>query len=163
MLGAMTESIEHTLDTLCEFLRTQGLTANGGAGADEIAAFERRYNIRLPDDVRAYFERVNGVVGGRDGAWDDEMIALWELSDVRPLNEEIENCLTPSAEQYFVFADWSIWAHGYALRLSAAEKEAPIFIASNPQVERVADSFDDFLRGYIRREPLVLFGAPLGR
>ena len=157
----MAESIQHTLDALSEFLRTQGLTANGGASEDEIAAFERRYKVQLPADVRAYFARVNGVVGGRDGAWDDEMIALWELRDVRPLNEEVEDCQTPAADHYFVFADWSIWAHSYAIHLPPAGNEAPVFIAFNPQIERVANSFDDFLRGYIRRDPSVLFGAPL--
>lgn len=157
----MAEAIQHTLDALCEFLRAQGLTPHGGASEDEIVAFERRYGAGLPADVRAYFAQVNGVVGGRDGAWDDEMIALWELRDVRPLSEEVENCQTPDAEQYFVFGDWSSWAHGYAMRLAATERESPVYIAFIRQVERVAESFTEFLMGYVRRDHAVLFGAPL--
>ena len=156
----MPEAIQHTLDALCEFLRTQGLTPHGGASEAEIVAFERRYGARLPADVRAYFAQVNGVVGGRDGAWDDEMIALWELRDVRPLSEEVESCQTPEAEQCFVFGDWSIWAHGYAIRLAITERVSPVYIAFEPHVERVAESFTEFLQGYVRRDHAVLFGAP---
>jgi hypothetical protein len=157
----MTETSRPILEELSEFLVLQGLTPGGGASEAEIAAFERRYDVLLPADARAYFAQVNGVVGGRDGAWDDEMIALWQLRDVRPLSEEVEHCPTPEAEQYFVFADWSIWAHGYVIRLSASSMEAPVYIAYHPQLERVTVSFDEFLRGYLRRDHRVLFGVPL--
>lgn len=159
-LVAMTDSIQDTLGALSEFLRAQGLVPHGGASEDEIVAFEQRYNVRLPADVRAYFARVNGVVGGRDGAWDDEMIALWELKDVRPLSEEVESCRTPEADRYLVFADWSIWAHAYAIHLDTTGTETPVYIVFNPQVERVADSFNDFLQRYVRRDPAVVFGTP---
>ena len=157
----MAEISRPILDELSEFLIAQGLTPDGGAPETDIVAFERRYGIRLPDDMRAYFARVNGVVGGRDGVWDDEMIALWQLQHVRPLSEEVEHCQTPEAERYFVFADWSIWAHVYAVRLSASVAETPVFITYNPQIERVTASFDEFLRGYLGRDPHVLFGVPL--
>ena len=159
----MAETIATTLEALRGFLQSQGLVVNGGASDEETGEFERRYGVQLPDEVRAYFGRINGVVGGHDGAWDDEMIALWELRDVRPLAEEVENCEVRSAEEYFVFADWSIWAHGYAIRLSGMQEKAPVFIVAKAHVERVANSLEEFLRGYIRRDPRVLYGVPLAR
>ena len=157
----MSDTRSPILDELRKFLVAQRLTPGNGAPEAEIAAFEQRYGVRLPADLRAYFAHANGVVGGRDGAWDDELIGLWQLADVRPLSEEIEDCQTPGADQYFVFADWSIWAHGYVVHLSRAGTEAPVFIAFNPQLERIAESFDEFLRGYVRRDYRLLFGAPL--
>ena len=148
-------------DAVRDFWIDQQLKSNAGVSESELADFERRYTVQLPASVRDYFARLNGVNGGCDGAWDDQMVAAWPLKDVRPLSEECPDMQLPDADRYFAFADWSIWAHAYAVLLSKdPESPTPVFIVAPPTYcLRVADNFLEFWEGYLRRDPSVLFGV----
>jgi hypothetical protein len=150
------------VDTLREYWVRRGLTPAPGVDAAELAAFEARYRLELPADVRAYFLAINGVAGGRDGAWDADMIAFWPLADVQPLSDLVPESPVPSAARYVVFADWSIDAYFYAVRLPARPDEsAPVCIVADTHVEPVAASFREFFTRYIAGDDVVRYGKPL--
>jgi hypothetical protein len=61
------------------------------------------------------------------------------------------------ADSLFVFADWSIIAWFYVVRLCAtAETPTPVYIAAQ-RLTLVADSFEKFLERYLVRDPTVIF------
>ena len=138
----------------------------------ELEVFERRYHVRLPSAMRSFYGDVGGMASG---AWDEELIRFWPLSDVGPVPELLSRCRgipdyggieqsLPGAGSYFVFADYSIWLHVYAVWLSA-ELLGPspvVWIAGGDTWEHLAVSFGEFLQRYAEDLRRVLFpGASL--
>ena len=64
---------------------SQGLEINSGVSREELAAFESRYQVSLPSDLRDYFLTVNGMA---EGVSDDALIRFWSLNEVKPIPEE---------------------------------------------------------------------------
>jgi len=128
------------------------------ASEREIAAFEERYGVRLPSDLRAYFATLNGGDLGREGSMDQEMFSFWRLDQVRTQKELSEG--KGGRSDLFGFADWSIDAHVYVIQLRAhPQQSTPVFIDSGRGLQKVADSFSDFLVGYLRDDESVLYGV----
>lgn len=130
-----------------------GIAEREGVTDADIRAFENRYGVRLPNDLAQYFKTVDGM---NDGEYDDHPMHFWPLSKVRPVTAELSGADPVPYAGLFVFADYSLWAHGYAIRLVDVRANdvaivggaAPIWIAS---------SFSEFLLAYAR-QPESLFG-----
>ncbi len=122
------------------------------ATPSNVAAFEQRYNVRLPSDLRQYFLTLNGGILGHEGSADNELISFWRLDQVEPLARVSER-------ELFAFSDWSIDAHVYAIQLSAdATAPTPIYIDGCGQLIPVASTFAEFVRGYLAGNEHVLYG-----
>src|SRR5689334_1384706 len=91
-------AMSDTFSALRTYWSERGLTPAPGVSAEDLAAFEARYGLRLPPEVRLYFTTVNGVLGGRDGAWDSDLIAFWPLADVQPLSVLMPESRIPDAD-----------------------------------------------------------------
>jgi uncharacterized protein DUF2442/SMI1/KNR4 family protein SUKH-1 len=147
-------------DSLRKEWETQGIANPQLPTSLDLAAFEARHGIRLPTAVAEYFLRVNGTKEGRFGMEDTDLVSFWHLEQIETLAVVSPGDPTPAASSLFVFADWSIEAHAWAVRLSADVTDAtPVMITYGPAQE-VASSFEEFLQGYLRREKRVLFPEP---
>ena len=129
-----------------------------GVDAAAIAAFERRFGVRLPADVRKYFLTTNGTGDFMDGAF----FSFWPLQRVKPLHE-MWMSVGPVRAAYpgcFVFADHSVRRCEFAVRLGDSPQRAgPVFRiseSSNPSGEQVAPSFVDFMERYMEEPEVVL-------
>ena len=117
---------------------------------------------------REYFLVANGTKEGQWGMEDEDLVSFWHFAQIRPLSEPWPSLPASEASGLFVFADWSIDAHQWAIRLNAdAAAPAPIFITYDP-VQPVAASFEQFLDGKPRTckgrsedRPLRVAGAGL--
>jgi hypothetical protein len=78
----------------------------------------------------------------REGVWDEHLIRFWPLVEIRPVEGET-GVLTYS--DYFIFADYSISAHEYGIRLSTSELPEVALIGGLPP-KAVASSFTAFSR-----------------
>lgn len=136
--------------------RRDGLLHDQRPTSDEIDDFERRFEVVLPLDLREYFLRLNGT---GQGMTDDDLISFWRLDELEILTKYGVTDLKDAAE-WFVFADYSIWAHAYAIRLrSDRDAPAPVAICF-PEAFQVASSMADFVSGYLCRDLSVLFTQP---
>ena len=117
----------------------------------EIDSFEGKFDVILPSVVREYFTRVKGTKGGKLGMDDENLFGFWHLDQVQPLSEECpDQYSTSDSSTLFVFADYSIWAFAYAMRLSKKQEgEAAVFIISGERPEQVAPGFTTFLSKYL--------------
>ena len=135
----------------------QGIAPAPGASSEAVRAFEARCGVRLPADVRAYFEAFNGT---GDDVLDREFVAFWSLDRVRTVAEELghQEPVPPPADAFYCFADYSVWCNAYAVRLSADGGAATEVVAvySGVDLIPVAPSFADFLRGYLGPNPAVV-------
>jgi len=135
----------------------RGIANPSVATPEDIAAFEARHRVRLPPAIVDYFLVVNGTREGRWGMEDEDLISFSHLDQVQSLRERYPDDPHPDAAMLFVVADHSIDAWAWAVRLSAdAAAPTPVFIVAFT-VQQIAASFDEYVDGYMRREPSVIF------
>ena len=148
--------------TLPERLRERwavcGVQIRPGVRPKEIRAFESRYRVALPPDLRDYFMTVDGMERG-DG--DEDMLEFLHLGAVKSVPEELANFrgipdygnivnTLSNPEQYFVIADFMITSHVYAIRLSDdASEETPVVLVRGDIHRRIAGSFTEFGERYL--------------
>ena len=153
------------MKSLGELVKThwlrQGIKLSRGAIESEISAFEAKHDVCLPEDMREFFAIVNGFDNRSGEEVDNDMMTFFSLEEIKPLNASDWGVVS-RAESYFVFADWSISAHVYAVRLlkdSAAS--GPVVVVYDALV-KVADSFAEFMQAYLEDNKAVLFPEPQG-
>lgn len=130
---------------------SQGIEVNPGVSTAELTTFESKYGVCLPGDLRDYLLTVDGMA---EGVSDDALIRFWPLNEVKPITEEApaysHSTYIQEPESLFVFADFCIWSHAYAIRLSSeSESPNPIFVIGGEQPEKVFDSFSDLVASYL--------------
>jgi hypothetical protein len=89
-------------------------------------------------------------------------MSFWNLSEIGPVTEKLPahysnpdyrgiEVSLPNAEKFFAFADWSIWCHIYAFKLTEdPHQAAPVVWIDNGQTWHVAfESFEAFLKSYL--------------
>src|SRR5262249_51632366 len=108
----------------------------------------------LPDDFAAYFRTIDGMDTAQS---DQHEIRFWPLSEVRPLTTELNGATSQSAG-LFVFADFLLWSHAYAIRLADGKANEIVIVGGDAPI-RIADSFIEFLTAYCR-QPELLFPKP---
>ena len=146
-------------ETLKQFWLRQGIKLRRGATAAELGAFEVKYNIRLPEDLREYLATVDGFDSSEHLMTDSEVITFLGLDEIRPLSEYWPHVVA-DANNYFVFADYSLAAHVYAIRLDAAVGGNDVVVVYEQSVA-VAGSFSEFIEGYLKSDIAVLFPDPV--
>lgn len=137
---------------------------NHGASEAALAVFEDDYHIRLPKDLREYFAAVNGFDGSVHWMTDENVITFLTLDEMKPLSKAWSPKIA-NAASYFVFADYSLSAHIYAIWLSNdSEADNPVVVAYDDEnLVKVASSFSEFVQGYVEDNNAVLFPEPQGR
>ncbi len=121
-----------------------------GVSPGEIARFEARYGVALPNDVRDYFLAVNGT--GQE--MDPDLYRFWPLIEVN-LVQEILTATNPGQKAYqdcFVFADHCISCWDYAVRLTSDPRQpAPVFRVTGGMLpgEMMRASFREFMEMYV--------------
>lgn len=130
---------------------------NVGVSEIALATFEKKFGVILPADLRNYFLTVNGMP---EGVTDDEMIRFWMLEEVKALPDGAADYASQdyvdNPESLFLFADYSLWAHAYAIRLSASPlTENSIFIIGGDYPILLFRSFSELIDGYLTDKRLM--------
>jgi hypothetical protein len=130
---------------------------NDGVSQDCLAAFEYEFGVVLPADMREFFGTINGLP---DGTTDEEMIRFWTLQEVKPLPIGAPAFATPNyidgPESLFLFADYSLWAHAYAIRLGASDlKKNEIFLVGGDYPVLLFHSFSELIESYLADKSLM--------
>ncbi len=137
---------------------SNGIEINPGVSNEELTAFESNYQVSLPSDLRDYFLTVNGMA---EGVRDDALIRFWSLNEVKPIPETAPAYSDPSyieeAQSLFLFADYCIWSHAYAIRLSFNRQASnPIIIIGEQTPTRMFDTFSELASSYLRAPDSLL-------
>jgi hypothetical protein len=121
-------------------------TRNAVATEEELLAFERVHSIKLQTDPRTYFLRFNGIEEGPD------LFSFWPIDKLIPLERPDLNLI--QGEGYFIFADYLIESHCYAIYLGDDPLlRNRVIIPDLPNIRIIAEDFSDFLELYIRDDP----------
>lgn len=146
-------------ETLKKFWLRQGIKLNSGASQDELDSFEVKHSVRMPEDLRDYFASVNGFDGSEHWMTDENVITFLSLDEVRPVSEYWSPDVA-GGDSYFVFADYSISAYVYAIRLLNVSGGNPVVVLYDRTPIEVAGSFSEFVVGYLAGSNVVLSPEP---
>ena len=126
--------------------RNAGVPVRPGASAGQLADFEAKYGVSLGDDVREYF----GCVDGMDESDADEHgIRFWPIGEASRVDEHLEVDDARLFNGYFVFADYILWSHAYAMKLDAEGIGGNVVVVGGNGPIVVARGFGEFLSVYI--------------
>jgi hypothetical protein len=126
-----------------------------GVSEDEILAFEEKYSVRVPDDMRCFYRTTNGTRVPLYSGQDHESYDFWPLSLVQPDSDY------RWAMSFVDYRERSWW---YAIDLTGeggfGSGTVYFMGAEDGRPLIVARSFSDFLDLYVRSdEPLWPSGA----
>jgi hypothetical protein len=141
-------------DRLRAYWLSIGAKLRQPASPEEIRAFETRYGVHVPRDLRDYFLIVNGL---EEGEWDGEMIEWYPLQKWRNLIESgwaLEGL--PNPESYFLFADYCLDAFGYAIRLYSSTTDRNPVICVDAHEPPLAQSFSELIEAYLANPSVLL-------
>lgn len=140
-----------------EHWSSHNVEINPGVSEAALKSFEEKYGVVLPNDLRDYFRCVNGMP---PDVVDDGMIRFWTLEEMEPITQVApqysDSSYVKNAESLFVFADYSIWAHAYAIRLGSVPLESnEILIIGHRSPVLVSLSFSDFGEHYLTDKDML--------
>jgi len=149
------------IDRIRQRWTEQKIQNNDLATVLDIRKFQNRYGVILPAAVRDYFTLLNGTRGGQLHMEDPNLVSFWHLDEIKPLREEMESyAANPSTQDLFVFADYSIWACGWAMELTRNESNVSLVYRINGREPiKIAESFNEFLTNYAK-DDLSIFESP---
>lgn len=125
-----------------------------GVTRQQLEEFERRHHVRVPAEFAGYLSTVDGMNLGESDRHD---IRFWPLAEIRSVLTELPDADPGQFEHYFIFADYCLWCHAYAIRLSEETRNDVVIVGGDSPIT-VGGSFADFLRHYVR-SPEKLFPA----
>jgi hypothetical protein len=120
-----------------------GLKLRPGVSMRHVADFERRHGVRLPADFVEYVLAVDGM---EENTADAALFRFWPLAEISTAEQSLPHSRGLSG--CWVFADQSLWAYGYALRLGGGTGDVVVVGSERPIP--VAASFGEFLSAYLR-------------
>ena len=144
-------------ESLKKHWSSHGVRIKAGVSETELKDFEEKNRVVLPNDLRDYFRCVNGMPPDEV---DDDMIRFWMLEEVEPLTqgapEYSRGTYVRNPETLFLFADYSIWAHAYAIRLGQSALAAnEVIIIGGDSPKQISDSFSSFVKNYLMSKDLL--------
>jgi cell wall assembly regulator SMI1 len=137
-----------------------------GASTEDIQRFQARYGVSLSTEVRDFFSSVGGM---EEGDVDGLLMAFLPLHSVRRVPEELSDYggipdyrrigeSLPDAASCYVFIDYMMRSHVYALRLAPDPMElSPVIWISGAENAVMANSLTEFLEAYLADPYSILF------
>ena len=143
------QSFESLLAEVERRWRQQGLKLAPRPSESALRDFEARFRVQCPEDFATYLLTLGGMP---DGTWDEHLIRFWPLAEIRPAAAVTNPTVYAD---YFVFADYSISAHEYGIRLLIPPRP-DVALIGGPNLQTIAPTFEKFLTVYLS-DPRSLF------
>jgi hypothetical protein len=145
-------------ESLKRYWSSHNVDINAGVSEATLDSFEEKYDVTLPDDLRDYFRCVNGMPLELT---DDALIRFWMIEEVEALPKGAPEYSDPqyiqNPDSLFLFADYSLWSHAYAIRLTKAPADTnKVFIIGYDSPILLGNSFTEFVDNYLTNKDLLL-------
>jgi hypothetical protein len=127
---------------------------------ESFQAFEDRFSVRIPSDVRRYFQCVNGtsILAGHD--MDENGFRFLPLSEVQAVGDfaaemgwKIDDEIL-GHQTAFVFVDYLAWCGAYAFE-TASPNEGAVYLLGYPRQRIVAPTLAKFAELYLKDDDSI--------
>ena len=121
-----------------------------------IRDFEQSQKASLPPDFVRYLKFANGF--NQFGEYQDRNgFNFWPIDKIcRVSNYDDGRFKFESSDEYYIFCDYLDFSWGYAIRTDRNGLGSVVLVGSRDGApERVARSFPDFIRLYLRNDPRI--------
>ncbi len=116
------------------------------ATGEEVDAFEQRNGVKLPADLREYFQRLNGI------DMDAGLFRFWPLA--RLISLKLPPSVLGEADRYFLFADYMVGTWYYAIYLGDDPfLQNRVILPDFPSHPVIAPNFSEFVELYLTDSP----------
>lgn len=146
MTGSIVTSVRQVLQHWSE----QGIRVSG-VSSERLRDVERDLDFSIPVEMRSLYLQSDGT-----GGYDDEMLRLLPLAEWEWASSLASAGYEDEHADCLVFAEFSIWAHAYAVR----RHDAVVVLIHGGRPVQVAASFDEFLSTYLRDPPSLFPRIP---
>ena len=155
----MTSENAETQNLLAQFLAswTAGSAEpRSGVPEAELTKFEERHCVRLPVEFKTYLRRANGMQ--QDDMDSERLIRFYGIDEIlRAPNGDVHG---GDHAAYFVFADFMIGSHEYAIALVGPHYGEIAIVDDTGPPRPVANSFVDFMTKYVHSPDVLSRGRP---
>jgi hypothetical protein len=136
---------------LADYWKHRRVPFSKGASESELTEFELNNQIHLPVSLKNLWQSTNGLV------YDHELIRFWPLEELAKLQG------VPPLMDYFLFADYLVESHYYAVHLNAdVTNPAPtVWFYSSDIWCTITKSFDEFIDRYLNNYNSIIFPPEL--
>jgi hypothetical protein len=132
------------------WLRSGEASLRAPATSTDIASFEERHHVKLPPDIRGYFECTDGFDQQKDYQ-DPRGFNFWPLKKLRRVREFEDGRFRFADDScYFLFCDYLDFSWGYAISLERGKNDVVFVGTSDGRPRHVAKSFEEFVDAYLR-------------
>src|SRR5262245_11195542 len=129
--------VDDIVSRLIAIWAAEGLRVRGGVSDEQLSAFEARFGVRLPSDMRQYLRRVDGMETGD--------LCMWMQARLWPLNEfeSARNECPPMSERHYegilLFGDYLLWSHGYGIQVKSPDENRVFIVGGDTPIEVARD------------------------
>jgi hypothetical protein len=147
MCGIVSD-VRTLVDGVIAVWRRTNPTLEAPVSPASISAFERDHRVRLPVALRELYLRADGC------EWDENATQFLPLGEIKPLIEvvqfsELQLAEFPRARTYFVFVDYLISSHYFAVALTDDANAGEVLAIVNARMKAsVAPTLEQFLHDY---------------
>jgi len=129
----------------CELTHLYGRTRAGASGA-AIDAFQTRYAVRLPDDMRKAYLLMDGADDSTNP--NESWMRFWPVEEIVPAREELPSTkAVRDADGLFVIADYAIECVYYVIQLRPSEPTfGHVYAIGATRAPEIAASFSEFVQ-----------------
>lgn len=137
--------------------QAEGVNVSTVASEDDVALFEIKHDVSLPDDMIGYFKLLNGTGG-------DCAINLYAFYSIHRIKNVVDAfrdqdgvpsyknlaSILPDSDGIYVFADFQFNFYAYGIRLySRPSVKNEVFVLCGDAYKQIADSFSEFIDLYM--------------
>jgi hypothetical protein len=140
----------HIIDQIKARWSSQGVAIPPGASHERLDAFEKRFGVSLPADMRLFYAAVNGM--GSADQMDENMITLRDIDSVvscRRFVRAEKLATNPRLADYYVFGGMNLGLPHFCIGLCGANNDVVALWKAKARHERICFSFSEFLSLYV--------------
>jgi hypothetical protein len=138
-----------SIKSVLSYWDAHGVRYLPGVSEQEVLDFESRYNVKVPQDMRCFYQTTNGTHVPLSGGQDHESYDFYPLANVIPEDSKYPWAMT--------FADYRELSWWYAVDLTGLGGIGPgtVYfmgaVGGLPLI--IAHSFAEFLQLYVKEDP----------
>lgn len=146
------ERIVLIITRLVAFWRSQKIEISTKT-IEEIGLVERKLDLKLPDDFKTFYTRVNGMENFYPNEIDEEGFLFYPVDAIVSAEKELRDCNLVNKDKIFIFAEYMHKSWWYGFELKKENKYVIGIIPDNLSFKPITSTLEEFIELYLGDSP----------